>query len=136
MAEFVYYENKKSKWLVTFFTFIITIILSPLIFQSPIAFFCWFIISGTFTVLVWLRKQSNKPKLIFDNTTIRTERGDVFNINAIGKIELEKKPAWKKHASIYLILYFKDSNGIAEIEASGLDKSPNEILSKLNSLIS
>lgn len=136
MEEFVYYENKKSKWVVTFFTLVITIILSSLIFQSPVAFFSWFIISGIFTVLVWLRKQSNKPKLIFDNTTIRTERGDVFNINAIGKIELEKKPVWAKYASTYLILYFKNNNGIAEIEVTGLDKSPNEILSKLNSLIS
>ena len=101
MAEFVYYENKKSKWLVTFFTFIITIILSPLIFQSPIAFFCWFIISGTFTVLVWLRKQTNKPKLIFDNTTIRTERGDVFNINAMEKLSWRKNQLGKNmHQSI------------------------------------
>lgn len=136
MTEFAYYESRKPKWIVTAFAFVIAILLFPSAFQNPAPFFWWVVISGTFTVLAWTRKKSKKPKLVFDSSTIRTERGDIFNIKAIEKIELAKIPAWRQYAPIYLILYFKDNRGTADIEVSGLDKSPNEILSKLNFLIS
>lgn len=135
MAEFKYYESRKAKWVVAVFTLITTILMFPIVYNNPAPFILWVVLSGTLTVLVWTRKQSKEPKVTFNKTTIKTDRGDIFYVSTISKVELKKSPPWLKNAPICLVLYFKEIDGTASIVVSGLNSSPEEILSKLKPLL-
>lgn len=135
MAEFKYYESRKAKWIVLVFTLVTSCLIFPIVYENPTPFFYWVVLSGTLTVLVWTKKQSKEPKITFDKTTIKTERGDIFFVATISKVELKKSPSWLKNAPICLVVYFKETDGTASIDVSGLDSSPEEILLKLKSLL-